>query len=266
MKLVSAIRSKNVGEFIKALFSPSNILSTILLFPFIGVYFLSNTAVVNAGGIVASNAVETIGKTTTLLEAFWIYIKFILLEFGIYAILVVRKYKKNPLFYVTIVSLMIFPFFKMGYSTDFTMRASIPAIFMMYIFCIKFLMEEKQEVLINGEGVAAVKVATKKNTNNKNEETSTISKSDTKGGDLQKLKRYGYALLVVFMILGAATPTVEFIRGFRQVSMRGIDDKMTDFIYTLGGDGPYSRENQEPEYNFVAIDLENQMFFKYFAK
>lgn len=266
MKLVSAIRSKNVGEFIKALFSPSNILSTILLFPFIGVYFLSNTAVVNAGGIVASNAVETIGKTTTLLEAFWIYIKFILLEFGIYAILVVRKYKKNPLFYVTIVSLMIFPFFKMGYSTDFTMRASIPAIFMMYIFCIKFLMEEKQEVLINGEGVAAVKVATKKNTNNKNEETSTISKSDTKGWDLQKLKRYGYALLVVFMILGAATPTVEFIRGFRQVSMRGIDDKMTDFIYTLGGDGPYSRENQEPEYNFVAIDLENQMFFKYFAK
>ena len=72
--------------------------------------------------------------------------------------------------------------------------------------------------------------------------------------------------MVICVILGAATPTVEFIRGFRQVSMRGIDDKMTDFLYTLGGDGPYSRENTGPETNFVALDLDNQAFFKYFAK
>ena len=48
--------------------------------------------------------------------------------------------------------------------------------------------------------------------------------------------------------------------------MRGVDDKMTDFLYTLGGDGPYSREDQEPEYNFVALNLEEQKFFKYFSK
>ena len=267
LKLISAIRDKKVREFMKALFSPSNILSAILIFPFIGAYLLANTAVTNAGGLVASNAVENLGKTSTLSEAIWIYIKFILLEFGIYAILVARKYRKNPLFYVTIVSLLIFPFFKMGYSTDFTMRASIPAIFMMYIFCVKFLMEEKEEVLIGGNGVVAVNPGAVKKTD-KEKEKKTEDKPAEKEPfwNIAKLKRYGYALLVVCMILGAATPTVEFIRGLRQVCMRGVDDKMTDFLYTLGGDGPYSREDQEPEYNFVALNLEEQKFFKYFSK
>ena len=267
LKLISAVREKKTGEFMKALFSPSNILSAILIFPFIGAYLLANTAVTNAGGLVASNAVENLGKTSTLSEAIWIYIKFILLEFGIYAILVARKYRKNPLFYVTIVSLLIFPFFKMGYSTDFTMRASIPAIFMMYIFCVKFLMEEKEEVLIGGNGVVAVNPGAVKKTD-KEKEKKTEDKPAEKEPfwNIAKLKRYGYALLVVCMILGAATPTVEFIRGLRQVCMRGVDDKMTDFLYTLGGDGPYSREDQEPEYNFVALNLEDQKFFKYFSK
>ena len=267
LKLISAVREKKSGGFMKALFSPSNILSAILIFPFIGAYLLANTAVTNAGGLVASNAVENLGKTSTLSEAIWIYIKFILLEFGIYAILVARKYRKNPLFYVTIVSLLIFPFFKMGYSTDFTMRASIPAIFMMYIFCVKFLMEEKEEVLIGGNGVVAVNPGAVKKTD-KEKEKKTEDKPAEKEPfwNIAKLKRYGYALLVVCMILGAATPTVEFIRGLRQVCMRGVDDKMTDFLYTLGGDGPYSREDQEPEYNFVALNLEDQKFFKYFSK
>jgi hypothetical protein len=271
MKLIPAVRDKKVGEFMKALFSPSNILSALLVFPFIGVFFLSNTAVTNAGGLVASNAVENLGKTTTLAQALWIYIKFILLEFGIYAILIARKYWKNPLYYVTIVSLLVFPFFKMGYSTDFTMRASIPAIFMMYIFCLKFLMEEKDEVLIGGEGVVAVNpvgVKTIKEATLKTEDKESKKEPVKKEllFNMHDLKRYAFAALVICMILGAATPTVEFIRGIRQVSMRGIDDKMTDFLYTLGGDGPYDREKQEPEYNFVAINLDNQLFFKYFSK
>ncbi len=283
MMLVTAVRNKKTAEFMKALFSPSNILSAILVFPFIGTYLLSNAALSGAGGLTASNAVSKVGETvasvstetgsteaeTGIGEAIWTYVKFILLEFGVYAILVAGKYKKRPEFYATIIMLMAFPFLRIGYSSDFTMRASIPALFMMYIFCWKYLFEEKGEILINGEGIIATgskKVVAVKNSSDEKVVERNLSDSTHKGWDLQKLKRYGYALLVICMILGAATPTVEFIRGFRQVSMRGIDDKMTDFLYTLGGDGPYSRGNQGPEYNFVALDLDNQVFFKYFAK
>jgi len=278
MKLVSAVRNKKTADFMKALFSPSNILATLLIFPFIGTYLLSNAALSGAGGLTASNAVSQISETVgtdaavasnSVGEAIWTYVKFILLEFGVYAILVAGKYKKRPEFYVTIIMLLAFPFFRIGYSSDFTMRASIPALFMMYIFCWKFLFEEKDDVLINGEGIIATssrKVVAVKNSDAEKAKENNIHDTANKGWNLQKLKRYGYALLVICMILGAATPTVEFIRGFRQVSMRGIDDKMTDFIYTLGGDGPYSRENSGPETNFVALDLDNQVFFKYFAK
>ena len=269
MKLASAIREKEGKEFVKSLFSVSNIATALFVFPFIGSFLLSNSAIGGDEAIGMANSVGRSGETISFVQAAWTYLKFILVEFGIYAMLVGWKYKKNPAFYASIVMLLLFPFFRMGYSTDFMMRASIPAIFMMYIFCVKFLIEEKDHVLIAGEGVTAVKtISVKVKDDVKNEMVSqpAAEKATAKGWDLKKLKRYGYALLVICMILGAATPTVEFIRGFRQVSMRGIDDKMTDFIYTLGGDGPYSRENQEPEYNFVAIDLENQMFFKYFAK
>ena len=278
IKLVTAVRNKKTAGFMKALFSPSNILATLLIFPFIGTYLLSNAALSGAGGLTASNAVSQISETVgtdaavasnSVGEAIWTYVKFILLEFGVYAILVAGKYKKRPEFYVTIIMLLAFPFFRIGYSSDFTMRASIPALFMMYIFCWKFLFEEKDDVLINGEGIIATssrKVVAVKNSDAEKAKENNIHDTANKGWNLQKLKRYGYALLVICMILGAATPTVEFIRGFRQVSMRGIDDKMTDFIYTLGGDGPYSRENSGPETNFVALDLDNQVFFKYFAK
>lgn len=278
MKLVTAVKNKKTAEFMKALFSPSNILSAILVFPFIGTYLLSNAALSGAGGLTASNAVSKVGETvgvgsveaaTTIGETIWTYVKFILLEFGLYAMLVAGKYKKRPEFYVTIIMLLAFPFLRIGYSSDFTMRASIPALFMIYIFCWKYLFEEKNEILINGEGIVATgskKVVAVKNSSADKVAERNISDSTHKGWDLQKLKRYGYALLVICMILGAATPTVEFIRGFRQVSMRGIDDKMTDFLYTLGGDGPYSREDSWPETNFVALDLDKQLFFKYFAK
>lgn len=278
MKLVTAVRNKKTAEFMKALFSPSNILSAILVFPFIGTYLLSNAALSGAGGLTASNALSNVGETVktgtegvanSVGGAIWTYVKFILLEFGIYTILVFGKYKKRPEFYVTIVSLLLFPFLRIGFSTDFTMRASIPALFMIYIFCWKYLFEEKNEILINGEGVVATdskKVAAVKKSAGDQAKENTISNALNKGWDIRKLKRYGYALLVICMILGAATPTVEFIRGFRQVSMRGIEDKMTDYLYTLGGDGPYSRDNQGPEGNFLALELDKQVFFKYFVK
>ena len=266
-RLVLDIRNKKGKGFLKNLFSVSNILSTILVFPFVGSFLLSNVIIGGEEAIGVATAVDRSGGAVPVFSAAWIYLKFILVEFGVYAILIAWKYKKNLMFYVTVLILLIFPFFRMGYSTDFTMRASIPAIFMMYVFCVKFLLEEKDEVLINGRGVAAVQTISKDAApKNANREEKVADKIAAKGWDIQKLKRYGYALLVICMILGAATPMVEFIRGFRQVRMRGIDDQMTDYLYTLGGDGPYNWVSKNPEGNFTALNLDQQTFFVYFAK
>ena len=259
---IKAIKTNTIVFFMKDVFSISNILATVGLFPFIGAYYLSNAIIANSGNLGLSNAVTDVESrvslattvatevsTNPVLEAVGTYIEFILLEFGIFALIVLWRNYKNYLYYVTIVQLLVYPFIKLGYSSDFTMRASIPAIFMMYIFCYEFVLNSEENFP-------------------KKEEKGMLmdGNSKNKGWNIQILKRYAYVILVCCLILGVATPAVEFIRGFRQVAMRGIDDPVTDFLYTLGGDGPYNHNTYYPEPNFVALDLDNQLFFKYFAK
>ena len=65
----------------------------------------------------------------------WILI-FFFLEAGIYHILVFRSQKRNPLFYLSFLMLLICPFIKVGSSEDFCMRASIPALLILCLLVI----------------------------------------------------------------------------------------------------------------------------------
>lgn len=68
-----------------------------------------------------------------------LYILFVLLEFAILAILIIPAYGKSSLFFITISCLLIIPFFKVGKSIDFCMRASIPLLVVLCIFSGKSL-------------------------------------------------------------------------------------------------------------------------------
>lgn len=243
IKGVKAFRDKKGVAFLKDIVSTSNILATVFIFIIIATYLLSNAAI-SGGGVlrVEENAVvsqETVAESDTartaesLVSTYGNYIIFILFEFGIYALLIGRKYYKDPLFYVTIISLLVFPFLKMGGGQDFPMRASIPALFFMYCLVMQFVMDEKHSLQ-------------KKGTTN----------------------RMLYMLLIITLILGSITPMVEFYRGCRQVVQHGLDNPMEDYLYTLSGDGPFAHNVQSGyEYaNFVSVKPEEEAFFKYFAK
>lgn len=77
------------------------------------------------------------------------YICFALCEFLIYGFLIYRYHKKNSLFYVIIVSLAIIPFIKIGTYVDFSMRASIPPLLILFLLILDFLenSEEKWKVI-----------------------------------------------------------------------------------------------------------------------
>ncbi len=64
---------------------------------------------------------------------------FFLLEVGLYLILIWKFNKKEPLFYIALVSLLIYPFIKVGISNDFCMRATIPALIILFLLIIKTL-------------------------------------------------------------------------------------------------------------------------------
>ena len=153
-------------------------------------------------------------------------------EFGFFALLIGRRYYNQPLFYVTVLCLLLFPFLKIGGGPDFPMRTSIPLLFYLYYLVMQFLMEEKHWMQ-------------KKGTTN----------------------RMLYMILIVTVVLGSITPLVEFYRGCRQVALYGLDNPMEDFLYTLSGEGPMGEiETGYQVSNFVAMNPNEQPFFIYFAK
>ncbi len=254
-KAGKAVQGKEVKNFCRDIVSPSNMLATVFVFIFIGTYLLSNAAISGANGLRVSNdsgemihlANEDEGETQVALmrskpqetqveipwDAIGNYVLFVLFEFGIYTLLIGRKYYKKPLFWVTTLCLLGFPFIKIGHGSDFPMRASIPALFYLYYLVMKFCMEEKHWLK-------------KKGTTN----------------------RMLYLLLIGTLVLGSITPCVEFYRGCRQVALYGLDNPMEDYLYTLSGDSAFSStaESAYDYSNFMSAEPSQHFFYKYFGK
>lgn len=64
---------------------------------------------------------------------FFMYIITVLVEFVPYFILTHQKHKANPLFYISLGTLLICPLIRVGSGQDFCMRASIPALVILFL-------------------------------------------------------------------------------------------------------------------------------------
>lgn len=81
------------------------------------------------------------------------YIVFILLEVGVYFFALYKYNKKNRLYYFIIICLLIIPPIKIGNSSDFCMRVSIPFLVILYLFIIdtlKIAYEKKNKGILMG--------------------------------------------------------------------------------------------------------------------
>lgn len=87
-----------------------------------------------------------LGKTSAIKLEF--YFLFIIFEFVILAAIIAPAYGKSSLFYITCVGLLFAPFFKIGNSIDFCMRASIPLLVVLCLFSMfalkKYVTENKR--------------------------------------------------------------------------------------------------------------------------
>lgn len=251
-ELIKCIKENKLRELIKRVFSISNIFALFGMFPWIGLYYLSNNVINGAGAIRLDKSISSTGALADGVSSAdkikW-YLLFCLAEFVFYALMILRKYRKNYLFYVTVGLLFVFPFVKLGYGYDFMMRASIPSIFILFLMCVRFVFEEKEDSL------GKIKVDSEKDSK--------------KNFDVRDLKKYTYILLVIGLIIGAATPAVEFIRGGREVVLHGVDYIMTDYVKTLDGSVSFKASEDITGYeygNFVTVNTDKTLFYKYICK
>ncbi len=255
-KLLECRKDGIIKEFIKSIFSVSNILSVIFIFPIVGTYLLSNAAIKGANALrMNDSAIVMEGSETASQNAPFSsnplinYISFVCIEFALILIFMAWKYRKSAVYYVTFASLLIIPLLKIGGSHDFSMRASIPALIMVFILTARFLIEEKG--VLKSDGASKESEKTKEN---------------KRSNDTASLKKLTYILVIIFLILGTLTPAMEFLRGFHEVSEYGVHNEKYDDIYTLGCDGPYDEPGKKRVYsNFVCANPDEDLFFKVFA-
>ena len=140
---VKSIREKSWKKYDKDLFSATNVLALFVI-PILFLYYRSNGAVetgADKAGFSILGIISILPITTKYIVK---VIFFLLVEVGVYFILLFRRYRREPFFYMTIGTACIAPFFAVGTGQDFIMRFSIPTIMVLAALCGKYLLGENE--------------------------------------------------------------------------------------------------------------------------
>lgn len=120
--LQSGANPKNLFKWTNGLFSIENILGGGVIGIVSFLYLFGNSA------SLSSNA----GFSTRPADVY-VFLLFILLEAGVFFIAIFPYQKKNPLFWVALISLVLIPTVHIGGGQDFCMRASIPSLMVLCV-------------------------------------------------------------------------------------------------------------------------------------
>ncbi|MGE5549357.1 MAG: hypothetical protein ACM3ZC_02355 [Bacteroidota bacterium] len=115
-----------------------NTIAAILIFAIFSLYYCANF-----------NAIyrKFVFIDTDIIWVSSIYFMFCILEFGFYAFLLFKIYRNNSWFIIAIFSLILIPFYYMGPGNDFAMRASIPALLILMLCVLNFILNNKNYIL-----------------------------------------------------------------------------------------------------------------------
>ncbi len=76
----------------------------------------------------------------------FVYVLFILVEFGLYAIIIHKYFKNDIIWNVNLISMILMPLIKIGGGNEFNMRGSLCYLFILFVFLMKALFDENQAI------------------------------------------------------------------------------------------------------------------------
>lgn len=200
-KGINALLSKKIKGFLIEVFSPVNCMA-LLIVPIFLLYYMSNQTLSN-GMTDSFLGIFSVFKLVTITNNFIKeVIFFLLLEVGVYLILLYKKYKYDIFYYIVIITTLIAPFIKVGGGTDFVMRFSVPGIMVLAAMCLKYL-------------------------------ANYDFKNTTK-----KVDKSICVLLCICLVIGAMTPITEFFRGYNAMLQTGKIANVCDNVITFNQDTP----------------------------
>ena len=188
-----------IGRGIRRALTFENMAGGISVLVITGIYFLNN---VSSGRYMGINSIVPA------------YFSFFALEAGLYLLLLFAYFRKYPVYWICVISLILIPLFQVGVYQDFCMRVSIPALFMTQILIQKALIGKKDR-----EGIAG-KDFTDGAAQPADEDKAAVSENTvsehTVSGDFFAFSKRDQRLisfvLSVMLCIGAVVPVQEISR------------------------------------------------------
>ena len=126
------IRGNGYKYLAKKVFSLPNICASVTIFPIFYFYFTANLMAGNEKYSIFYVPLHEYG-----LMRVGLLLLYYLVYFGIYYFLIYENNKKNPLFWISGVLLLIFPFFRVGAGPDLNMNASMAPFIVVMLLVMK---------------------------------------------------------------------------------------------------------------------------------
>lgn len=134
------IKSKNKCETIKQIFSLENIIVLGFLGSILFFYLYGN--------ILSEKPEHIAPYFVNYGKYFGCYIIFCFFMFGLHALLMHNRYRKNPVFHFTVATLCILPLFNIGKNNDLVLSGGTTGMFLIMYFLLDYLFHEKGNALI----------------------------------------------------------------------------------------------------------------------
>ena len=140
------LQPEKKGRVILQLLNPAGIASCIVMLGIYGPYYMVSTSATDESGL-AWKFCRSFGEFVL----FWVLL--MIIEVVPFVLVLWKKYKKDPLFIASVITLAVIPVYKISYFNDFSMRASLPALFVISVMFTETLAvmfaEDKQRIRKN---------------------------------------------------------------------------------------------------------------------
>ena len=218
-------RGRSLKNAIRKVLSIENILIMFTLGVVLGLYFYGN---------VFSEKPDSVGLSMIQYNSdIIVYFVFVFVNILVYAVILWKDNGSDPVFFFSIVMLIILPLFRMGVYNDLVMRSSIPGLFVLMILILRFI----NKYMAGGDNTAADSV----------------------------FLRVSKLIVIVFIITGLFYPFLEFSDVVRDNDSSELGSGYEWATLEEYADRDLS-ENDDLKYNYYAYDIESNLFYKFVAR
>lgn len=218
-------KTKLVKEWYKEIFSPENILMMLSFGTILFFYFWGN---------VFSNKPKEIGlglmpytKDTII-----VYFCFIVVNILPYALILYKYNKKDWVYYTCMITLVILPIFRMGSNNDLTMRASIPALFMLMIYVIQNL----------------------------------FSRIEDQKFQISIMSRLSVLVTIIFLVVGMYYPFLELSLSVQNEDYQSLGSVNEPATLERFSNRALEDVGIDAKYNYYSYDIDDNFFCKFLMK